>query len=247
MVAEQTISLLAEHCVWVVIPTLNEAAGISRLVKSVLAHADGCVVADAGSRDATRDLARKAGAIVIKTGRGRAKQMNAGAVEALKRAPDNTQLLFLHADVCLSEGWYLQVAACSTSRWGRFDVRLESRLLTGWRLGLLKLIAWFMNERSARTGICTGDQGLLVSAKLWAQTGGGFPDLPLMEDIEISRLLKRLAGSPVRLPGPLFVSPRRWEQRGVLQTMLSMWAFRLRWFCGESAQSLHASYYNEPL
>ncbi len=243
MGAEQTITALASRSFWVVIPTLNEAAGIEKLIREVMLRADGCVVADGGSTDGTRKLARSAGAVVIASRPGRARQMNAGAARALALAPEVKHLLFLHADIRLPDGWSLQVAACDPGRWARFDVRLTSKLISGWRRRLLDLISWFMNVRSARTGICTGDQGLLVPVLHWHAVGSNFPDLPLMEDIEMSRLLKRRAGLPVRLPGPLLVSARRWERDGVVTTMCAMWAYRLRWFFGASAQSLHDRYY----
>ena len=93
------------------------------------------------------------------------------------------------------------------------------------------------------TGICTGDQGLLVPVDLWRRAYG-YADIPLMEDIELSYRLKRLQGVPYRLRSRLKVSPRRWEEQGVLKTMLLMWSYRLRWFFGASAQSLHARYYH---
>ena len=226
----------------VVIPALNEADSIGALVASVLKCAAACIVVDAGSSDCTAAVAQDAGATVISASRGRATQMNAGAARALEGDVPISALLFLHADVALPEQWSTALQACPAHRWARFDVELTSDKLMGWRLGLLHLIGWFMNERSAFTGICTGDQGLLVPADLWRRVEG-FADIPLMEDIEISSRLKHAAGAPYRLRAQLKVSPRRWEEQGVLKTMLLMWSYRLRWFFGASAQSLHARYY----
>lgn len=227
------------------IPCLNEADSIQSTVQAVLRHADGCVVADADSQDETASIALRAGAKVVRSDPGRARQMNAGAQYVLALKPACRQLLFLHADTRLPAQWFGQITRCSELQWARFDVSLHSQVIKGWELGLLHLIAWFMNERSALTGICTGDQGLLVPAAAWRDLNG-FPDIPLMEDIEMSRLLKRKLGRPVRLSGPIAVSPRRWEQRGVFRTMLLMWSYRLRWTLGESADSLHARYYGSP-
>ena len=226
----------------VVIPALNEEGTIGELVKAVLPGAAACIVVDAGSRDNTAVIARQAGAIVIDSARGRARQMNAGAGEALASVAEVEALLFLHADTGMPADWSQSIARCPPDRWARFDVDLDSSRLKGWRLGLLHLIAWFMNERSAITGICTGDQGLLVPVPLWQQAGG-FADIPLMEDIDLSGRLKRISGAPYRLAARLKVSPRRWEEQGVFTTMLLMWSYRLRWFFGASAHSLHARYY----
>lgn len=226
----------------VVIPALNEAGTIGELVEMVLPGAVACIVVDAGSSDGTATIAREAGATVIRSPRGRAKQMNAGAEEAFSSVAEFETLLFLHADTGLPDAWSQSIAKCPADRWARFDVELNSSELSGWRLGLLHLIAWFMNERSAMTGICTGDQGLLVPVELWRRVGG-YADIPLMEDVDLSGRLKRMNGSPHRLRARLNVSPRRWEEQGVLKTMLLMWSYRLRWFFGASAQSLHARYY----
>lgn len=226
----------------VVIPALNEAGTIGELVKAVLPGAAACIVVDAGSRDATATVAREAGAIVLSSPRGRAKQMNAGAAKAFASVSGFDALLFLHADTGLPHDWSQSIEKCPSGRWARFEVELSSKRLTGWRLGLLHLIGWFMNERSAITGICTGDQGLLVPVDLWRQVDG-YADIPLMEDIDLSGRLKRVGGVPYRLSARLEVSPRRWEEQGVLKTMLLMWSYRLRWFFGASAQSLHARYY----
>ncbi|MFK7963339.1 MAG: TIGR04283 family arsenosugar biosynthesis glycosyltransferase [Burkholderiaceae bacterium] len=226
----------------VVIPALNEAGSIGVLVASVLEGAAICIVVDAGSSDGTAAIAKEAGATVITAPRGRAKQMNAGAARALEGSAPVDALLFLHADIALPAQWPTALQACPTHRWSRFDVELTSEKLMGWRLGLLHLIGWFMNERSALTGICTGDQGLLVPVDLWRRIEG-FADIPLMEDIEISSRLKKAAGTPYRIEARLKVSPRRWEEQGVFRTMLLMWSYRLRWFFGASAQSLHARYY----
>lgn len=229
-------------CLVVVIPALNEEGTIGELVKAVMAGAAACIVVDAGSNDSTATIARESGAMVIDSPRGRARQMNAGAREAFASVAQVEALLFLHADTGLPPDWSHRIAKCPPDRWARFDVDLDSSRLKGWRLGLLHLIGWFMNERSAITGICTGDQGLLVPVPLWHQAGA-YADIPLMEDIDLSGRLKRIGGPPYRVKARLKVSARRWEEHGVFKTMLLMWSYRLRWYFGASAQSLHARYY----
>ena len=233
---------MAAETLAVIIPCLNEGASIGDLVRVVRESGCLCVVADGGSTDDGPEQAARAGALVITAPRGRARQMNAGASQALLAQPGLQTLLFLHADSVLPADWLAQCGRCPAQAWARFDVNLHSDRLRGWRLGLLHTIGWFMNERSALTGICTGDQAMVIGLAAW-QHVEGFPVLPLMEDIEISRRLKRVAAHPIRLPGPIGVSARRWEQAGVVRTMLHMWQLRLRWFFGESPDSIAPRYY----
>lgn len=227
--------------VWVVLPALNEAEAVEASVAAAIADAAGCVVVDGGSRDATREIAARAGAIVHSSDSGRGVQMNAGARLALSIDPSCDALLFVHADCRLPPDWARQVRSAGGG-WARFDVMLVPERVTGWRKRLLGVIGWFMNRRSALTGICTGDQGLLVPTHAFEKLDG-FAVIPLMEDIEFSRRLKRLLGEPICLPGPMRVSARRWETRGVLATMLAMLSYRLRYFLGASPASLHQRYY----
>ncbi|MEZ5650555.1 MAG: TIGR04283 family arsenosugar biosynthesis glycosyltransferase [Burkholderiaceae bacterium] len=230
----------------VVVPTLNEAAGIGRLLAQCEVAGVRCFVVDGGSDDDTVRIARATGADVsIAACRGRAAQMREGADRAL--AAGAQALLFVHADVVLPGDWLGQVRRCARS-WGRFDVRLDAVSETGTRplarsqRVLLSVVGAAMNLRSRMSGICTGDQGLFVAACAYRDSGG-FPSQPLMEDLEISRRLKRSAGWPSRLPGPLQVSARRWLRDGVLRTILRMWWVRLRYFFGVSAERLAREYY----
>ncbi|MDH4134224.1 MAG: glycosyl transferase, partial [Gammaproteobacteria bacterium] len=105
---------------------------------------------------------------------------------------------------------------------------------------LLRVVAWFMNRRSALTGICTGDQAIFVRREAFVRLGGYAP-IPLMEDIELSRRLRRL-GPPARLRTPVVSSARRWEQGGVLRTILQMWRLRLLYWLGVPAERLVQQY-----
>jgi len=203
----------------VIVPVLNEAQALPALLAhlSQLAGAK-CevIVVDGGSTDRSRDIARAAGCAVIASARGRARQMNAGAEHARGEA-----LVFLHADTLLPSDAFARMAAALArgALWGRFDVRIVGRAR------MLVIVAALMNWRSRFTGICTGDQALFVSRGAFDRAGG-YPDQPLMEDIEISRRLKRL-GPPACLFAKVLTSGRRWEQRGVWRTIFLMW--RLRW------------------
>lgn len=229
----------------VVIPCLNEADRIARLVAQIIASGARCVVVDGGSSDDTLARAHAAGAQCLSAPRGRASQMNAGAQYALERLRPG-YLLFLHADVywagrVAARDWCVQLRAAGR-RWGRFDVNLVANNQTAVQRVLLGIVGRMMNLRSRLTGICTGDQGLLVDALLF-RSAGAFAEQPLMEDIELTARLKRLDGAPVCLVPPLQVSARRWVERGVLRTIGQMWWYRLRYFLGASAQDLHAAYY----
>ena len=220
-----------------VVPALNEEAAIAACLAPLLAEGARVVVADGGSTDATRRIAARAGARVLRAARGRASQMNAGAAAE----PGAGVLLFVHADTVLPAGWraQLQDALAAGARWGRFDVRLRSRR------PLLRLVGGMMNLRSRVTGICTGDQAIFVSREAWARCAGYAP-LPLMEDIELSRRLRTTEGRPAALRCRVLVSARRWETRGVLRTVAQMWLLRAMYFFGASPATLHRLYYGRP-
>ena len=103
------------------------------------------------------------------------------------------------------------------------------------------MIAWFINHRSRLTGVATGDQGLLVRRKLFAALGG-FAAIPLMEDVEICKRLRRVS-RPFTPAAVISSSGRRWEEQGVVATVLRMWLLRLAYWSGVSPQRLWQHYY----
>ncbi len=209
----------------IVIPALNEDAGIGATLQPLhplRTRGVELMLADGGSSDATTALARPWVDAMVDAPRGRALQMNAGA--ALARAD---VLLFLHAETRLpplADVLVLQVrqGAGGGACWGRFDVRIAGR---PW---MLRVVSWLMNLRSRLSGIVTGDQAIFVTREAFEQVGG-FPVQPLMEDIEISRRLKRL-GPPACLRARVCTSGRRWEQCGVWRTIVLMWHLRWRYW-----------------
>ncbi|TDO10590.1 MULTISPECIES: TIGR04283 family arsenosugar biosynthesis glycosyltransferase [Halomonas] len=218
----------------IVIPTLNEAATIEKLLiplRQWRLNAVETVVVDGGSHDDTLARARPLASTLIVSAPSRARQMNAGAREARGH-----HLLFLHADTRLPRGADRLIASALSSKqcWGRFDVRLEGRH------PLLPVIATAMNLRSRLTGIATGDQGLFMTREAF-DAAGGFPDQPLMEDIEMSRRLKRLS-PPACLRERVTTSGRRWEREGAWRTLLLMWRLRWRYWRGASADELARVY-----
>jgi rSAM/selenodomain-associated transferase 2 len=206
----------------IVMPVLNEATRIEAALAALAplrAHGAQVVVVDGGSSDGTAALARPLADLVITAPRGRATQMNAGAAAA-----GGDALLFLHADTRLpNDADRLVREALKGRAWGRFDVRFD-----GGRM--LRLVALMMNTRSRATGICTGDQALFVTRAAFEQVGG-FPAIPLMEDVAITARLKRLA-RPLCLHTPVVTSGQRWRQHGVWRTILLMWRLRLAYYFG---------------
>jgi rSAM/selenodomain-associated transferase 2 len=217
----------------VVVPTLNEAVGIV-VALTTLQAARGLghevIAADGGSADGTPELAASLADRVIAAPRGRARQMNAAAAIATGDA-----LLFLHADTRLPDDVLPVIrAALRRHAWGRFDVRIAGRPF------MLRLVAVLMNLRSRLTGIATGDQAVFVTRTAFDAVGG-YPDQPLMEDIELSRRLKRI-GPPACLRERVTTSGRRWERRGVWRTILFMWRLRFDYWRGVPADQLGTRY-----
>lgn len=220
----------------IIIPALNEAVNLSRLLPDLARDCPGSeiVVVDGGSRDDTAGVVtRQPGSRLLASARGRAIQMNHGAREA-----GGDTLLFLHADTRLPDGAARaieQTLAEPGVVGGRFDVRFDNER------PLFRVIAWFMNTRSRASGICTGDQAIFVRRADF-EAVGGYPDIPLMEDIELSRRLKR-RGRLRALRLRVTTSARKWEREGPLRTMGLMWALRFLHFCGVAPTRLHRWYY----
>lgn len=218
----------------IIIPTLNEADTLPVTLKSLQAlrgEQIEIIIADGGSCDGTLEIACSLADTVLSTHKGRARQMNAGAARA-----NGDVFLFLHADTRLADNATRMIEQHSLPhQWGRFDVRLSGQ---HW---LLCVIGWLMNRRSCLTGIITGDQGLFVHRTLF-EKNGGFPDIPLMEDIAISKKLRR-GNPPVCLKSRIIVSARYWEQHGVWRVMFKMWWLRLAYFFGAPAERLAKHYY----
>lgn len=220
----------------IIIPTLNEGRIISEtLLRLAPLRARGheVVVVDGGSTDGTAEAARLAADRVVSGSRGRARQMNRGA-----HCARGDVLVFLHADTVLPERADAMIATLlrsSGAQWGYFPVRLSG--YSRW----FRLIERFMNLRTRLTGIVTGDLAMFVRRKAFFSVEG-FPDIALMEDIELSRRLKRL-GRPMRMPCPVQTSSRRWEQAGILRTVLRMWRFRLQYFLGRDPTLLEREYH----
>src|SRR6266481_2960878 len=223
----------------IIIPTLNE----ERTIMTTLAHTaalgfDELIVVDGGSVDQTPVLvesyrrrtqspAQSPVRLVTAPG-GRARQMNEGA-----KASGGEILLFLHADTQLpGDAKTIIDTTLADQRMvgGRFDVRFDRPSMWG------TIISRIMNWRSRLSGIATGDQALFVRRPVFEQMGG-FADMPLMEDIDFSRRLKR-KGATAALTATVTTSFRRWKRHGPLRTILLMWALRFLYWIGISPSHL---------
>jgi rSAM/selenodomain-associated transferase 2 len=217
----------------IIIPVIDEAEGLAATLPPLarLRHAGHeVIVVDGGSRDDTRRRAGPLADRVLIAGRGRARQMNAGAAAAT-----GDVLLFLHADSLLPGDAEAAITrAMGVSCWGRFDVRLWGR---EWPLRVIEV---FMNLRSRLTGIATGDQAIFVERETFKRIGG-YPDIPLMEDIAISRLLKAIT-RPACLRQKVVTSARRWRTNGITRTVVLMWRLRLAFALGADPRQLARRY-----
>jgi rSAM/selenodomain-associated transferase 2 len=219
----------------IIIPVLNEGEAVAPALDALAdlrALGTEIVVVDGGSRDATVQRARVRADQVVASARGRALQMNAGAATAA-----GDVLLFLHIDTRLpadAEHVVLNGLERSGRAWGRFDVDIDGAH------PLLPLVAALMRVRSRVTGIATGDQAMFVRRDVF-EAAGGFPAMPLMEDVALSKRLKRVS-RPLCLRERVVTSGRRWQQHGVLRTIMLMWRLRVCYFLGADPQELARRY-----
>ncbi|SHO59116.1 PGL/p-HBAD biosynthesis glycosyltransferase/MT3031 [Vibrio quintilis] len=216
-----------------IVPMLNEAQQLPDLLPHLQvwqANGHEVLLVDGGSEDTSVSLALSAGFRVLHSERGRAKQMNTGAAIA-----SGNILVFLHADTrlpALADQMIIQ--GLRRQVWGRFDVHLTGQAR------MLSIVAALMNLRSRLTGIATGDQTMFVDRDVF-RAAGGFPEQPLMEDIEMSKRLLRF-GRPCCLKVRATTSGRRWQERGVWRTIWLMWRLRWAYWQGVPAEQLAKEY-----
>lgn len=234
---------MVQFCGSIVIPVLNESKTIHAVLEDVIekAHqlnqnASGkhwkIIVVDGGSVDDTQRIVAELPVMLISSAKGRAVQMNAGALQA-----QGDTLVFLHADTRLPHQFHQAMLAfqCSGKAWGRFDIQLDHEHR------LLKMVSWFINKRSRFTSIATGDQAIFIQTREFKRLGG-FPEIPLMEDVAFSKRARKL-GEPYCIKTPVVTSSRRWLNNGIVKTILQMWWLRLAFFMGVSPARIHRWYY----
>jgi len=230
----------------IIIPVFNEAAtlkpfllGLQELLRlqieqQIVQQRVQCeiIVVDGGSNDNTRQIAESHCDKLLVSNTSRAIQMNAGAQHAT-----GTILLFLHADTILPTDFFnLILNGINKERkfWGRFNVRLSGGEV------MFRLVENMINIRSQLTGVATGDQAIFVRRKQFNEIGG-FPEIDLMEDVALSKKLKKIE-SPLCISSRVVTSSRRWEQYGVWKTIFLMWRLRLAYFLGKNPNELKKKY-----
>jgi rSAM/selenodomain-associated transferase 2 len=213
----------------VIIPTLDEEACIARAVRSVRDAAE-VIVVDGDSHDGTLRVAESEGAVVLTMAPGRGGQLHAGA-----RRAHGDWLVFLHADTWLEPGWAEALRALEPALvGGAFRFAIDSA-----RLGY-RVVEASVTLRCRVFQLPYGDQGLFVRREVYEGIGG-FPPIPLMEDVAFVRRLSR-AGR-LAFPGVrAFTSPRRWERRGILSTTVRNWWLLGQYAAGRPPEELAKSY-----
>lgn len=219
----------------VIVPTWNEAAVVAETLRRARQPGVGeIVLVDGGSDDGTAEVARDLADVVVTSARGRAAQMNVGARHARGEV-----LLFLHADTHVPPGFALEAAAaCSSGAviGGRFDVELQPSSF------LLRLTGELINRRSRLSRVATGDQAIFIRRDVF-EALGGYAEIPLMEDLDLCRRMKR-AGEIACLRSRVTTSSRRWRQHGTVRTILLMWTLKALYYAGVSPERLHRLYRN---
>jgi len=220
----------------VIIPTLNEAETIHATLSALQqkSHVE-MIVVDGGSQDHTVEIATSVGAKVLTTSPSKAVQMNTGAASA-----SGDILLFLHADTRLPENFERHILSAAHQRQfcaGVFRLTIDSNLRA------LRLIEQVANWRSRYLGMPYGDQGLFVSRELFRKIGG-FADIPIMEDVELIRRLRR-KGNITILNQSVKTSSRRWLNLGILRTWLLNQIILIGFYTGISPKRLAQWYRRE--
>lgn len=231
----------------IIVPIYNEDASVLtwlQQVASYLAEGDRLVVVDASNTPVIDDFSSHAifqqdNVYYLKSDKGRAVQMNAGAEFLLSKSLESSEsslLWFLHSDSGLSSMHLRYLAQLSRdTKWGRFDVQLSPSIFP------FGIISKFINVRSRLTQVMTGDQGIFIRSDVFQQLKG-YEEIPLMEDVEISKRLRKL--DKADCDGPLLqTSARRWQKHGWVKTVLLMWQLRLMYWLGASPEKLVKKYY----
>jgi rSAM/selenodomain-associated transferase 2 len=227
---------MADEKITIIIPVLNDVEALKTLLPALqLYRQQGheILLVDGGSVDASVSFSRALADRILMTGTGRGRQMNLGAENAR-----HNLLLFLHADSKLPDDAVTKIVhalSLSDKHWGRFNVCFDQKGFA------YSVIATMMNLRSRLTGVATGDQGIFVKHDSFHGVTG-FRPIPLMEDIALSKSLRRLSW-PVCLSSKIQTSARRWQSQGIMKTILLMWWLRLAFFIGVSPQRLADMYY----
>lgn len=215
----------------IIVPVLNEGILLTHhynKFKKFLDDGHEVIIIDGGSEDDSVKISKNIGCKTFVTKSSRGFQQHFGVQQCTKEI-----LLFLHADTSLPGDAFTLIHQALTDtkkKWGRFDITFSNTNM------IYKIIAWLMNNRSCITGIITGDHVIFTTRSIYFESGG-FADIPIMEDIEISKRLK-LISKPICLKQKVVTSSRKWEQQGVFKTIIKMWCLRALFFFGVSSKTL---------
>lgn len=220
----------------VVIPTLNEVSKVDEIIKFFNQFKNlEIIFSDGQSTDGTFEkLKIKPNIKVIKSKAGRAHQMNRG-----EKIASGKYILFAHADCRFHEdgiNYLINLSNDETSiLWGFFLAKLSNKKF------IYRIIELFMNSRSNITNIATGDLGIFINKSLFNKING-FSNMRIMEDISISKKLRRIS-APFIIKKHVFISTRKWESHGVLKTIFLMWQLRLLYFFRFNIREIYRKYY----
>jgi len=224
-------------CISIIIPVLNEESLIIPFLQSLQIYRTNgheIILVDGGSNDDTVNISLNYIDLSLTSIRGRAAQMNLGAQHA-----KNDVLLFLHADTFLPNfaDEIILNSLSNKNRWGRFNIKLSGHKF------IFRIIEFMINLRSKYTKIATGDQAIFINKQVF-NTIKGYPDILLMEDISLSRKLRKQY-SCACLSEEVTVSSRRWENKGIYKTIYLMWSLRLLYLIGIKPIILNKLYYGK--
>jgi rSAM/selenodomain-associated transferase 2 len=217
----------------IIMPVLNESTvlkiTLDKLSRSLQGNSNvEIILSDGGSEDNSLEIAKQYCCRVVRTAAGRARQMNAASQQAR-----GDWLVFLHADSELPTNWLNQLA--QSNQWGFFPIKLSG---LNWSL---RIIESSINLRSRLSKVATGDQGLYFNKSFFDDLGG-YPEIPIMEDVAISKCARRKSEPSIGIL-PILTSSRRWQQNGIIRTIFMMWGLRLAYFMGIDPVRLYRIYY----
>ena len=217
----------------IIIPVLNEEQSVKALLQQLQIYRQQgheVIVVDGGSHDETVSISKPLADKVIMSESGRARQMNKGVAEST-----NEVLWFLHADTSIPENVIETIQeSLNEYEWGRFNIKLSGLHF------LFRVVEKMINIRSCLSGIATGDQGIFVKRKTF-ESIGGYSEIPLMEDVTLSKKLKT-THQPACIKETLTTSSRRWEKNGIIKTILLMWYLRFLYWIGVTPDKLTKLY-----
>lgn len=216
----------------VIIPVLNEAEHLRKTIAKACTKDTEVIVVDGGSRDASVDLAKEAGARVIFAPKGRAVQLNAGA-----RAAKGEVFLFLHADTTLPKDFVTHI----------FDTLMDPKVSVGafgfktdYDKTAMRIIEKAANIRSCILQLPYGDQGLFMTRDTFVSLGG-FPEVPIAEDLFLVKNAVNL-GAVKTLKIPAVTSGRSWRKSGILRTTAANYLVAVGCFLRKSPYDLAKLY-----